>query len=86
MAIGYHLDELKNQITKTTSAYFEPTLDYVIVKMPRWNFEKFYGSDHRLGLQMKSVGEVMVSEELSLKHFKKLVSPRKMVEWAWVQI
>jgi len=59
LAIGYHLDELKNQITKTTSAYFEPTLDYVIVKMPRWNFDKFPGSDHRLGLQMKSVGEVM---------------------------
>jgi len=53
------LDELKNQITKTTSAYFEPTLDYVIVKMPRWNFSKFHGADHRLGLQMKSVGEVM---------------------------
>jgi carbamoyl-phosphate synthase large subunit len=59
LAIGYRLDELKNQITKTTSAYFEPTLDYVIVKMPRWNFEKFLGSDHTLGLQMKSVGEVM---------------------------
>ncbi len=59
LAIGYTLDELKNQITKTTSAYFEPTLDYVIVKMPRWNFEKFHGADPRLGLQMKSVGEVM---------------------------
>lgn len=59
LAIGYALDELKNQITKTTSAYFEPTLDYVIVKMPRWNFAKFLGADHRLGLQMKSVGEVM---------------------------
>jgi len=59
LAIGYRLDELNNQITKTTSAYFEPTLDYVIVKMPRWNFDKFYGSDHTLGLQMKSVGEVM---------------------------
>ena len=59
LAIGYTLDELKNQITKTTSAFFEPTLDYVIVKMPRWNFEKFQGADHRLGLQMKSVGEVM---------------------------
>ena len=59
LAVGYNLDELKNQITKTTSAYFEPTLDYVIVKMPRWNFDKFYGSDHTLGLQMKSVGEVM---------------------------
>lgn len=59
LAIGYHLDELKNQITKTTSAYFEPTLDYVIVKVPRWNFDKFPGSDRQLGLQMKSVGEVM---------------------------
>lgn len=59
LAIGYTLDELKNQITKTTSAFFEPTLDYVIVKMPRWNFDKFYGSSHILGLQMKSVGEVM---------------------------
>ena len=59
LALGYNLDELKNQITKTTSAYFEPTLDYVIVKMPRWNFEKFHGADVTLGLQMKSVGEVM---------------------------
>ncbi len=59
LAIGYHLDELFNQITKSTSAYFEPTLDYVIVKIPRWNFDKFEGSDRSLGLQMKSVGEVM---------------------------
>jgi carbamoyl-phosphate synthase large subunit len=59
LAIGYNLDELKNQITKTTSALFEPTLDYVIVKIPRWNFGKFPGTDTRLGLQMKSVGEVM---------------------------
>jgi carbamoyl-phosphate synthase large subunit len=59
LAIGYNLDELKNQITKTTSAYFEPALDYVIVKIPRWNFDKFYGCDDKLGLQMKSVGEVM---------------------------
>lgn len=59
LAIGYHLPELKNQITKTTSAYFEPTLDYVIVKIPRWNFDKFKGADRHLGLQMKSVGEVM---------------------------
>lgn len=59
LAIGYNLDELNNQITKTTSAFFEPTLDYVIVKMPRWNFEKFHGADPTLGLQMKSVGEVM---------------------------
>jgi carbamoyl-phosphate synthase large subunit len=59
LALGYNLNELKNQITKTTSAFFEPTLDYVIVKIPRWNFDKFPGADHRLGLQMKSVGEVM---------------------------
>jgi carbamoyl-phosphate synthase large subunit len=59
LAIGYTLDELKNQITKTTSAYFEPALDYVIVKVPRWNFDKFKGADDTLGLQMKSVGEVM---------------------------
>ena len=59
LALGYHLDELNNQITKTTSALFEPTLDYVIVKIPRWNFDKFEGSDRTLGLQMKSVGEVM---------------------------
>ena len=59
LAIGYTLDELSNQITKSTSAFFEPTLDYVIVKIPRWNFDKFEGSDRRLGLQMKSVGEVM---------------------------
>ncbi len=59
LAIGYTLDELSNQITKSTSALFEPTLDYVIVKIPRWNFDKFEGSDRTLGLQMKSVGEVM---------------------------
>ncbi|SDK65460.1 carbamoyl-phosphate synthase large subunit [Catalinimonas alkaloidigena] len=59
LAIGYNLDELKNQITKTTSAFFEPALDYVIVKIPRWNFDKFVGADRELGLQMRSVGEVM---------------------------
>lgn len=59
LAIGYNLDELKNAITGTTTAYFEPALDYVIVKIPRWNFDKFQGVDKRLGLQMKSVGEVM---------------------------
>jgi carbamoyl-phosphate synthase large subunit len=59
LALGYHLNELQNQITKSTSALFEPTLDYVIVKIPRWNFDKFEGSDRTLGLQMKSVGEVM---------------------------
>jgi len=59
LAIGYQLDELINQITKSTSAYFEPTLDYVIVKIPRWNFDKFKGCNRELGFQMKSVGEVM---------------------------
>src|SRR3954465_5224296 len=59
LAIGYNLDELKNQITKNTSAFFEPTVDYVIVKVPRWNFDKFVGTDRHLGLQMKSVGEAM---------------------------
>ncbi|MFM9056890.1 MAG: carbamoyl-phosphate synthase large subunit, partial [Bacteroidota bacterium] len=59
LAIGYNLDELQNQITKTTSAFFEPTIDYVIVKVPRWNFDKFMGADRHLGFQMKSVGEAM---------------------------
>src|SRR5690606_5266701 len=59
LAIGYNLDELTNTITGTTSAFFEPAIDYVIVKVPRWNFDKFKGSDRRLGLSMKAVGEVM---------------------------
>ena len=59
LAIGFNLDELENQITKSTSAFFEPTLDYVIVKIPRWNFDKFKGANRELGFQMKSVGEVM---------------------------
>ena len=71
LAIGYNLDELKNQITKTTSAFFEPALDYVIVKMPRWNFDKFYGSEHTLGLQMKSVGEVMAIGRTFLEALQK---------------
>lgn len=59
LAIGYNLDELPNQITMSSSAFFEPTLDYVIVKIPKWNFDKFPGADRSLGFQMKSVGEVM---------------------------
>ncbi|RAK02392.1 carbamoyl-phosphate synthase large subunit [Larkinella arboricola] len=59
MSIGYNLDELINPITGSTSAFFEPAIDYVIVKVPRWNFDKFPGSDRSLGLQMKSVGEAM---------------------------
>ncbi|MBX3101836.1 MAG: carbamoyl-phosphate synthase large subunit [Bacteroidetes bacterium] len=59
LAIGYTLDELPNQITGTTSACFEPSIDYVVTKIPRWNFDKFAGASRRLGLTMKSVGEVM---------------------------
>lgn len=59
LAVGYRLDELKNQITGTTSACFEPSIDYVVVKVPRFNFEKFPGVDEMLGTQMKAVGEVM---------------------------
>jgi carbamoyl-phosphate synthase large subunit len=59
LAIGYHLDELKNPITGNTSAMFEPTMDYTVVKVPRWAFDKFPGANKELGLQMKSVGEVM---------------------------
>lgn len=59
LAIGYNLDELRNQITESTSAFFEPALDYTIVKIPRFNFDKFRGANAELGLQMKAVGEVM---------------------------
>jgi carbamoyl-phosphate synthase large subunit len=59
LAVGYNLDELTNSITGNTSAFFEPAIDYVIVKIPRWNFDKFKGADRRLGLSMKAVGEVM---------------------------
>ena len=59
LAVGYTLDELSNDITGTTSACFEPAIDYVVTKIPRWNFEKFEGVDEELTTQMKSVGEVM---------------------------
>src|SRR5512146_296333 len=59
LAVGYRLDEIRNDITKTTPASFEPTLDYVVVKIPKWQFEKFPGADPTLGTQMKPVGEVM---------------------------
>ncbi|WP_367210972.1 carbamoyl-phosphate synthase large subunit [Sphingobacterium sp. R2] len=71
LAIGYNLDELQNQITKTTSAYFEPTLDYVIVKIPRFNFDKFKGANKELGLQMKAVGEVMAIGRTFIEAFQK---------------
>src|SRR5262245_56769471 len=59
LAVGYRLDEIKNDITRVTPACFEPTIDYVVVKIPRWQFEKFPGAEPVLGTQMKSVGEVM---------------------------
>src|ERR1700704_5936785 len=59
LAVGYRLDEIRNDITKVTPASFEPTIDYVVTKMPRWQFEKFPGAEPVLGTQMKSVGEVM---------------------------
>src|SRR5690349_22042864 len=59
LAVGYRLDEIKNDITRATPACFEPTIDYVVVKIPRWQFEKFPGAEPILGTQMKSVGEVM---------------------------
>jgi carbamoyl-phosphate synthase large subunit len=59
LAVGYHLDEIPNDITRKTPASFEPAIDYVVVKVPRWDFEKFPGNDHRLTSQMKSVGEAM---------------------------
>ena len=71
LAIGYTLDELNNPVTKTTSAYFEPALDYVIVKIPRWNFDKFRGADKQLGLQMKAVGEVMGIGRTFIEAFQK---------------
>jgi carbamoyl-phosphate synthase large subunit len=59
LAVGYRLDELQNDITKTTPASFEPAIDYCVVKIPRWDFEKFRNVEDRLGIQMKSVGEAM---------------------------
>src|SRR5689334_23057757 len=59
LAVGFTLDEIPNDITKKTPSCFEPTLDYVVVKIPKWAFEKFPAADQTLGPQMKSVGEVM---------------------------
>jgi carbamoyl-phosphate synthase large subunit len=76
LALGYHLDEIPNDITKVTPASFEPTIDYVVVKIPRWNFEKFPEADRTLMTQMKSVGEVMAIgrtfKEAFLKGFRSL--------------
>ncbi|MBS1526541.1 MAG: carbamoyl-phosphate synthase large subunit [Bacteroidetes bacterium] len=81
LAIGYNLDELENQITKTTSAYFEPTLDYVIVKVPRWNFDKFKGANRYLGLQMKSVGEVMAIGRSFIEALQKACQSLEIGRW-----
>ena len=59
LALGYRLDEIPNDITRITPASFEPSIDYVVVKIPRWNFEKFPAADRTLTTQMKSIGEVM---------------------------
>jgi len=81
LAIGYNLDEIENQITKTTSAYFEPTLDYVIVKVPRWNFDKFKGANKYLGLQMKSVGEVMAIGRSFIEALQKACQSLEIGRW-----
>jgi len=81
LAIGYNLDELQNQITKTTSAYFEPTLDYVIVKVPRFNFDKFKGANKELGLQMKAVGEVMSIGRTFIEALQKAAQSLETNRW-----
>lgn len=81
LAIGYNLDELQNQITKTTSAYFEPTLDYVIVKVPRFNFDKFKGANKELGLQMKAVGEVMAIGRTFIEALQKAAQSLETGRW-----
>ena len=84
LAVGYTLDELQNDITKATPACFEPTIDYVVVKIPKWQFEKFPGSDETLGPQMKSVGEVMAIgrtfKEALMKAVRSLETGKKSTE------
>ena len=85
LATGYNLDELENQITKSTSALFEPTLDYVIVKIPRWNFDKFEGSDRELGLQMKASLEIkrngLGADGKGYKDYEQIISKLKHASW-----
>jgi carbamoyl-phosphate synthase large subunit len=71
LAVGYTLDEIPNDITKETPASFEPTIDYCVVKIPRWDFEKFKGVDDTLGVQMKSVGEAMAIGRTFKEAFQK---------------
>jgi carbamoyl-phosphate synthase large subunit len=81
LAVGYTLDEIPNDITRKTPACFEPTIDYVVVKIPKWQFEKFPGADDTLGPQMKSVGEVMAMgrtfKEALMKAWRALETGRK---------
>lgn len=81
LAIGYNLDELRNQITQNTSAYFEPTLDYTIVKIPRFNFDKFKGANTELGLQMKAVGEVMAIGRTFIEALQKATQSLETNRW-----
>jgi carbamoyl-phosphate synthase large subunit len=78
LALGYHLDEIKNDITRLTPASFEPTIDYVVVKIPRWNFEKFPQADRTLTTQMKSVGEAMAIGRTFKEAFMKGVRSLEM--------
>ncbi|HET7103516.1 MAG TPA: carbamoyl-phosphate synthase large subunit [Terracidiphilus sp.] len=81
LAVGYRLDEIANDITRKTPACFEPTIDYVVVKIPKWQFEKFPGADDTLGPQMKSVGEVMAMgrtfKEALMKAWRSLETGKK---------
>jgi carbamoyl-phosphate synthase large subunit len=78
LAVGYTLDEIPNDLTKTTPASFEPTLDYVVVKFPRFAFEKFPGADRTLGTQMKSVGEAMGIGRTFIEAFRKAMRSREL--------
>src|SRR2546427_9417259 len=78
LAVGYTLDEIPNDLTRTTPASFEPTLDYVVVKFPRFAFEKFPGADPTLGTQMKSVGESMGIGRTFAEAFWKAMRSREL--------
>src|SRR5450830_956424 len=84
LAVGYRLDEIPNDITKKTPASFEPTLDYVVVKIPRFTFEKFPGADTTLGVQMKSVGEVMALGRTFAESFGKAVRSLETGRTGWI--
>ena len=83
LAIGYTLDEVPNDITRETPACFEPTIDYVVTKMPRFAFEKFPGADDELGPQMKSVGEVMAIGRTFKESFGKALRSLEIGRWGF---